>query len=197
MIKASYGCIYLGLLMVAGLTNIYAQTCTITGPGPVIWNNASPPACDEGGTTNGKSIIVIPTGVTLVFNSIGDTWTGTRIDVYGTLDITFNVTINSSVSVYNASESGGQARLGTGPGCGYTMIIYTGGTVDVGLQSDRLTVCGADIMKGNGVPSAMIAEEPTLVHVPMARRSRRIVNPRVAFRDHWGTPKLATIVLCQ
>ena len=153
MIKALlWKCIYLGLLLVAGLTNTYAQTCTITGPGPVIWNNASPPACNEGGTTTGKSIIVIPTGVTLNFESIGDTWTGTRIDVYGTLDITFNVTINSSISVYNQVNLGAKLALGTSAGCGYTMIIYSGGTVDVGgTGSDRLTVCGADIMKGNGV----------------------------------------------
>ncbi|MDH4297421.1 MAG: T9SS type A sorting domain-containing protein [Cyclobacteriaceae bacterium] len=157
MIKAlSYGCIYLGLLMVAGLTNIYAQTCTITGPGPVIWNNASPPACNEGGTTTGKSIIVIPAGVTLEFDSNGDTWTGTRIDVYGTLDVSFNVTINSSVSVYNGGLVNLLAKLslGSAAGCGYTMIIYTGGTVDVSIASDRLSVCGTELMKGGISPPA-------------------------------------------
>src|SRR5689334_21468545 len=77
------------------------QNCTITGTSPLNWNNASVPSCSEGGTASGKSVLIIPAGFTLVFDSNGDTWTGTRIDVYGTLDITFDVVINANITVYN------------------------------------------------------------------------------------------------
>jgi hypothetical protein len=130
----------------------FSQDCTITASAN--WVNGTAPTCVEGGTPTGKTNIIIPAGITVTFDNNGDTWTGANIHVYGTLTISFNATINSSIKVYN----GGRVNLGakldlgsSGGGCDYTMVIYTGGTVDVGITgSDRLSICGVDIMKGNG-----------------------------------------------
>jgi len=144
--------VFLVLILVFGCKISYSQTCTVTGTSPLNWTNPGP-SCVEGGTAGGNSVSVIPAGFTLNFNSNGDTWSGTRIDVYGTLNISFNVTINSSITVYSGGQVNLQAKLslGTSAGCGYTMTIFTGGTVDVGSTgSDRLAICGVDLMKGSG-----------------------------------------------
>jgi hypothetical protein len=129
-----------------------AQTCTVTGTSPLNWANPGP-NCVEGGTASGKTVLVIPAGFTVVFNSAGDTWSGTRIDVYGTLTISHDATINSSITVYSGGLLSLQAKLfmGSAAGCGYGLSIKPGGTVDVGgTGSDRLSICGSDLMKGNG-----------------------------------------------
>lgn len=144
------------VLLFFAFSSGYAQTtCTISGT--VNWNNASPPSCAEGGTATGKAILRIPAGATINFNSNGDTWSGTKIEVYGTLLISFSVTINSSVVVFNGGVAtlGAKLDLGTSAtvpaGCNYTLTIFSGGTVDVGgTGSDRLTICGTELMKGNG-----------------------------------------------
>jgi hypothetical protein len=123
--------------------------------GHINWVNASPPACTEGGTAGSASIIVVPVGVTLNFDSNPDTWTGTRIEVFGTLRISApgQVTINSNVVVKNGGilQITSKLNLGSTAGCGYTLIIETGGTVDItGGTPDRLLICGTEIARGGG-----------------------------------------------
>jgi hypothetical protein len=144
--------ISLVLLLVIFGNEVFSQTCTVTGTSPLNWANPGP-NCQEGGNAGGKSILVIPAGFTLRFDSNGDTWTGTRIDVYGTLLIDKDVTINSSITVYNGGNLILQSKLsmGTSSGCGYGLSIRPGAVVDVGgTGSDRLSICGKELMKGNG-----------------------------------------------
>ncbi|MGC1244023.1 MAG: T9SS type A sorting domain-containing protein [Chryseosolibacter sp.] len=132
----------------------YAQTCTLTGTGSVNWpTNGTGISCSEGGNPVGKTTLVIPAGLTVNFGN-GDTWTGTRMEVSGTLNITFDVLINSSILVKNGGllDIGKKLSLGTtGGGCAYTLTVATGGRVTVeDTGSDRLAICGVDIMKGAG-----------------------------------------------
>jgi hypothetical protein len=139
-------------LMCSFSISSYSQTCTVTGTSPLNWANPGP-SCNEGGNAGSYNVLVIPAGFTVVFNSTNDTWEGTRIDVYGTLQIDKDVTIKSSITVYNGGLLKLQAKLfiGVSPGCGYGLSIKPGGTVDVGgTGSDRLSICGAELMKGNG-----------------------------------------------
>lgn len=135
-------------------SNSYAQTCTIScGPTPctVLWIN-SPATCSSAGT------IVIPAGVTLEFDNVADTWTGSLIDVYGTLLINqADININASLRVRSGGlvTIGKKLSLGTSPtnptGCNFTVIIDSGGKIDVtSTGTDRLSICGSSIMKGAG-----------------------------------------------
>ena len=141
----------LGLVVFLAISLVgKGQTCTITASGN--WTNPGP-ACAEGGNAGGATILVIPAGLTLTFNDNADTWTGTRIDVYGTLTISSpgQVTINSSIVVKNGGVLGISSKLnmGTADGCGYTLGVETGGTVNiVGSTPDRLNVCGNEIARG-------------------------------------------------
>ena len=130
----------------------YTQNCTVTGTSPLNWANPGP-TCTEGGNAGGKSVLIIPAGFTLDFDSNGDTWSGTRIEIFGTLIISKDVTINSSIDVKNGGRLNLQSKLsmGTAAGCGYNLTIRPGGLVDVGSTgSDRLSICGVELMKGNG-----------------------------------------------
>jgi hypothetical protein len=130
----------------------FGQTCTVTGTSPLDWANPGP-GCTEGGNAGSKTVLIIPAGFTLNFDSNDDTWTGTRIEVYGTLNVSANPTINGSIFVKNGGRVNitGKLSLGSSAGCGYIFSIQNGGVVDVGgTGSDRLTICGVDIMKGNG-----------------------------------------------
>lgn len=132
----------------------YSQTCTLTGTGTVNWpTNGSGISCSEGGNAFGKTTLVIPAGLTVVFGN-GDTWTGGTIVVNGTLEIAFDVQINSNLTVNNGGliDIGKKLAVGTtDPACDYNLTVFTGGTVTVeGTGSDRLTICGVDIMQGNG-----------------------------------------------
>jgi hypothetical protein len=148
---------YIFLLVFLLAESGFAQTCTVTGTSPLNWTNATGPSCSEGGTANGKTTLIIPAGFTLIFDSSGDTWTGTMIEVYGTLRISHDATILSSIVVRDGGRLELQAKLslGTSPtsptGCNFGLAIKSGGTVDVGATgSDRLGICGSDIMKGGG-----------------------------------------------
>lgn len=143
-----------GLLWIAAHIMALAQVCTVTGTSPLNWTNPGP-SCAEGGNAGGATILIVPAGFTLVFNNNGDTWTGTRIEVYGTLSITApgQVTINSSIVVKNGGTLAinSKLNLGSSTGCGYTLIVETGGTVDiVGSTPDRLNICGVEIARGGG-----------------------------------------------
>ena len=130
----------------------FSQTCTVTGTSPLNWVNPGP-SCSEGGNAGSKTILVIPAGFTVVFDGTSDTWTGTRIDVYGTLSITADAVINASLVVYNGGlvDLSKKLDLGSSSGCGYTVTIKTGGTIDVGSTgTDRLSICDVNIMKGAG-----------------------------------------------
>lgn len=141
------------LVLSVWITTGWSQTCTLSGTGTINWNNGTPPSCQEGGNAGGASVIVIPAGVTLNFDSNADTWTGVRIEVFGTLRISAagQVTINSSIVV----KSGGTLRIdsklniGSSDGCGYSLAIENGGTADItGGTPDRLSICGTEIARG-------------------------------------------------
>jgi hypothetical protein len=130
----------------------FSQICTVTGTSPLNWPAAGA-SCSEGGTAVGKTILIIPANFTVIFDTNTDTWTGTRIDVYGTLQIDKDVQINSSITVYNGGKLILLSKLsmGSSPGCGFGLSIKPGATVDVGgAGSDRLSICGKELMKGNG-----------------------------------------------
>jgi hypothetical protein len=137
---------------------LHAQSCTVSNAASSInWTNASAITCVEGGNLSTKSVLIIPAGKTIVFNDVADTWTGTRIEVNGTLRITADVTINASLEIKSGGlvELDKKLDLGTSPtnptGCNYTVVIRSGGTLDVGpTGTDRLSVCGTLLMKGNG-----------------------------------------------
>lgn len=143
----------LGLMVLIASVSFGQTVCTVTNPSPYYWNNPGA-TCSEGGNASTKSILRIPAGTTVYFNSVDDTWTGTQMEVYGTVNIVAGVTINANVVVMNGGRINISAKLtlGTGdPGCNYTLAVRTGGLVDVGdTGSDRLSICGEEIMKGNG-----------------------------------------------
>ncbi len=148
----------------------YAQTCTINCPGAspctINWSNASPPACAEGGNAGSASIIVITADVTLNFNDNADTWTGTRIDVYGVLNISApgQVTINSNIFIMSGGllSIGSKLNIGTSSGCGYTLNVEDGGVVDLqGSTPDRLSICGKEIARGGTAGCNQCPEVPS------------------------------------
>lgn len=143
----------LSLFLLAG-TLSYAQTCTVTGASPLNWpTNGTGIVCSEGGNATGKTTLIIPAGLTVVFNDNADTWTGSTIEVYGTLSVTANPIINSSIVVNSGGtvSISGKLSIGSSAGCPYNLIVRSGGTVDVATTgSDRLTICGVEVMKGNG-----------------------------------------------
>ncbi len=145
--------ILLVTLLVTTFSYSFSQTCTVTGTSPLNWANPGP-NCSEGGNAGGKTTLIIPVGFTLDFDSNGDTWAGTTIQIYGTLIISKDVRINSNIIVENGGLLRLQSKLELGPsvaGCGFTLTIRTGGVVDVGgTGSDRLSICGVELMKGNG-----------------------------------------------
>lgn len=130
-------------------------TCTVTNASPVNWpsDGGATINCLEGGVALGKLVLIIPGGMTVNFNSTGDTWAGTRMEVSGTLNVTAAVTINSDLIVKNGGlvKVNATLSLGTATGCGYYVALANGGIVDVGdAGSDRLNICGVSIMKGAG-----------------------------------------------
>jgi hypothetical protein len=130
----------------------FAQ-CTIAGSGTVNWDNASPPNCLGGGNAGSASVIIVPAGMILTFNSNGDTWSGVRIDVYGTLRVSAagQITINANVEVKNGGilKIDSKLNIGTSDGCGYNLILNNGATADLaGGTSERLNICGHEIARG-------------------------------------------------
>jgi hypothetical protein len=143
-------------LLVLAYAPAFSQTCTVTGS-PINWpTNGAGIVCAEGGNAVGKTKVIIPAGSTVTFNDATDTWTGPSLEVYGTLNFFANptTTLSSSLVVNNGGLVNiiGKLALGSGAaGCTYTLIIRTGGRIDVGgTGTDRLQVCGTDIMKGGG-----------------------------------------------
>lgn len=135
-----------------------AQTCTVTGASPYNWPASSASvSCSEGGNASGASVVVIPFGMTVIFDTNTDTWTGTRIEVYGTMRVTANPVVyaNLRVKAGGLLDLVGKLSLGmSDPSCNYNLIVDAGGTVTVGASaSDRLSICGVDIMRGGGLGS--------------------------------------------
>lgn len=131
-----------------------AQTCTMTGTGIYNWVNAASVACAEGGNAAGKSILIIPAGKTVIFDTNTDTWTGGRIEVYGTMRVTANPEIHASLTVRSGGllDLQGKLSLGDAPGCNYKVIVDAGGTVTLGATAaERLTICDEVILRGGGV----------------------------------------------
>jgi hypothetical protein len=144
------------LLFVGFLTlsaQAWAQTCTLSGTGTISWVNASPPACQEGGNAGSASIIIIPSGVNLAFDDNVDTWTGTRMEVRGTLTISApgQVQINANLLVTNNASIQIQSKLDIGGAepCNYNLILESGSVVNItGSTPERLAICGDEIARG-------------------------------------------------
>ncbi|MEO5600024.1 MAG: T9SS type A sorting domain-containing protein [Cyclobacteriaceae bacterium] len=127
----------------------------MTNATPVDWptDGGATIGCSEGGFALGKLVLIIPAGKVVNFNNGADTWAGTRIEVFGTLNVTAAVTINSNLIVKNGGLVNVNATLslGTVTGCGYYIALANGGIVNVGdTGADRLNICGVSIMKGSG-----------------------------------------------
>jgi hypothetical protein len=158
--------VVISLLIILGtITFGYGQTCTLSGTGTILWSNASPPACQEGGNAGTKTTIIIPAGVTLEFNDNGDTWTGTMIEIYGTLSITApgQVTINSSITVKSGGtlSIGSKLNIGSSSGCGYSLSAESGAVIDIaGSTPDRLNICGKEIARGGTAGCNQCPENP-------------------------------------
>lgn len=128
--------------------SLLAQECTIAGSGSINWNPLTTPTCVEAGqTTANSTILIIPAGVTLRFDGNSDTWTGTKIQVYGLLAISANIRINASIEIFNGGilriGNSSKLDLGSGAGCGYYVSVETGGSVDLNgtNPSERLRIC--------------------------------------------------------
>lgn len=145
--------VFVVVLMLSGIMSSHAQnTCTINLTGSINWP-ASPGNINCVANGTGESIMVIPAGLTVTFNDNGDSWTGTKLIVEGTLIISKSVTIYASIVVNGGGRVSipGKLALGTSPGCGYTVIVRPGGAVDTSNSaSDRLMICGQEIIKGDG-----------------------------------------------
>jgi hypothetical protein len=133
--------------------NFSHAQCTISLSGPINWDNATPLACDGGGTTATASVIIIPADVNLRFNNNADTWAGVRIEVYGALRINApgQITIDASIVVKNGGRLDVDTKLNIGStaGCGHTLILESGGTLNIaGGTPERLNICGVEIARG-------------------------------------------------
>lgn len=137
-----------------------SQTCTLTGSGTVNWTNSL--TCTESGVTPATaSVLVIPEGMTLVFDSNGDTWTGARIDVFGTLTISqssgieifanIRVKGTGSLDIDSRLYLGGNITEAEAENCNYNVVLEDGASMTVeGNSSDRLYVCGKSIIQDGG-----------------------------------------------
>jgi hypothetical protein len=143
----------LAFVFISLSTKMASAQCTLSATGNITWNNAAPPACVSGGNAGSYSVIIIPVGTNLIFNGNTDTWTGSFMQVYGGLTVTAagQATINASVEI----KSGGtltissKLNLGTTANCGYTLVVNSGGLVNVaGGTSERLGICGTEIARG-------------------------------------------------
>jgi hypothetical protein len=146
--------------------NSIAQTCTITDPDgnpatetTVNWAAAT---CSETGLAPvpGNSIIV-PVGVNLNLPNNGSVPTSPTSFFTGNITIFGRMTNNRAQALLNGSivvKNGGvlslnrQLQLGLSPGCGYTLIVESGGLVELtgSGASDRLSICGQPIMQSSG-----------------------------------------------
>jgi hypothetical protein len=159
------------VLLVSLFTSImcFGQTCTIAGAAippasnNIHWvNGATCTAGSDVTNANAASIIIVPAGVTLVFGADGDTWTGTRIDVYGILNVdeggsNGTVTINADILVKPAGETRVNSKLLLGNNqsatpCPYELVLEDASSKlnIVGNAEDRLRICGNDIVWGGG-----------------------------------------------
>jgi hypothetical protein len=142
------------------------QTCIITNPGPINWTSPTDLACADGVDPATAAVLVIPAGVTVNFDDNGDTWSGVRIEVFGTMNITAagQITINSSIVVKSGGllAIGSKLNLGAAAGCGYTLAVESGGTVDItSSTADRLSICGEEIARGGTAGCNPYPEGPT------------------------------------
>lgn len=98
--------------------------------------------------------IIIQAGVTVTSNNNNQVLHTGNVVVFGTLNINHNnVSLNGNLIVENGGRVNltGNLSLGTTGGCGYTVVIKTGGLIDVGTTgSDRLIICGEVITRGGG-----------------------------------------------
>jgi hypothetical protein len=136
-------------------------TCTIIDDDadpntPISWNNSPSPSCAEGGNANSYANLIVPDGITIDFDTNGDTWSGNTLTIQdgGTIKISFSGQIQLDTDV--VVESGGyvdivtKLLLGSASGCGYTISLESGANLNVGDgASDRLNICGTEIARGS------------------------------------------------
>ncbi len=153
--KCLIGIIFCSILSILSVNISKGQVCTISGSGTISWDNSSPPACNEGGDADdpGVTTLIIPSAVDLDFDSNGDTWTGTDIEVNGSLNISFSgqIDIFSNIIVKNGGSLAIASKLSLD--CGNTVSIESGGVMDIvsgSGGSDRLSICGTIIAQGGG-----------------------------------------------
>jgi hypothetical protein len=133
--------------------------CTIAGSGNKSWDASL--RCTDNSFATAASIIIVPVGVTLIFDDNSDTWTGTRIDVYGVLNINNGtsgvVNINSTIVIKPAGELkvNGKLELGNASSpspCPYTIVMedLTAKVNLIGQEnaSDKLRMCGTEVGRG-------------------------------------------------
>lgn len=142
--------IVVGFLMLLSWVS-WAQTCTITASGG--WSSR---VCNETGLapSAGNTIVINP-GVTVTSNSNNQVLHTGNVIIFGTLDINHNnVVLNGNLTIENGGEldlTDGNLSLGTSANCGYTVLVKTGGLIDIGSTgSDRLIICGVVITRGGG-----------------------------------------------
>jgi hypothetical protein len=150
------------------LVSVYgiAQTCTITDPDgnpltetTVNWATAT---CSETGLApvTGDNLIV-PVGVNLNLPNNGTVPTSPTPFFTGNITIFGRMTNNRATAQLNGNivvKNGGvlslnrQLLLGLSGGCGYTLIVETGGLVELtgAGASDRMSICGQPIMQSGG-----------------------------------------------
>jgi hypothetical protein len=164
------------LVSLFNTTMSFGQTCTIAGAATppastnINWNNAinTGAMCTDGTYANAASIIIIPDGVTLIFGADGDFWQGTRIEVYGLLNVTNGgasngtVTINADILVKPAGEVRIHSKLLLGndtppPDCPYSLVLEDNTAIlnMVGTETnpdatpaEKLRICNKEIVRG-------------------------------------------------
>lgn len=139
------------LVLSVWITTGWAQTCTITTSGG--WNSRT---CQETGSAPTAGVtIIIQAGVTVTTNSNNQVLHTGNVVVFGTLTINHNnVRLNGNLTIESGGRvnlTSGNLSLGTSAGCGFTLVVKSGGLMDVGTTgSDRLTICGSVITRGGG-----------------------------------------------
>ena len=127
-----------------------------TAPTTITWVGDGSTLMTCTGTGNPRTL-TIPAGFTVNFDSNNDTWSGTTIILYGTINILFNgsILINSTIHVQSTGRLyiGSKLYLGENPGCGYRLIVETGGRMNLpeGGADDRLYICGNKIAQSGGL----------------------------------------------
>ncbi|MEQ9288431.1 MAG: T9SS type A sorting domain-containing protein [Cyclobacteriaceae bacterium] len=138
------------LLFVFALTEVWAQTCTVTGS--YTFANIGTALCAEGGTVDipGSTKVILDGSLTTTGNNQSLTGYSIEIADGGSINVDHNgAEIGGSIKVKDGGFLGLEGGL-TLPS-GSSLGIEDGGLVDSGATgSDRLTIGSTVVLKGNG-----------------------------------------------